>query len=155
MWKMNENVSQGTPDEHFTFLSKGARFQGVVNFEGTVRVDGMLNGEITTNGTLIVGEQGRIRGTILVGTLTVSGHVHATVRASEKIEVLKPGILFGNIQAPRIMIENGACYQGHCEMGLEDSNAETFDANEAGPSWKSNGSRGAATVKVLPSRSDV
>ena len=53
MWSSNDkNAGALTGDENFTFLGKGVHFKGIVNFEGTVRIDGRLEGEIHTKGTL-------------------------------------------------------------------------------------------------------
>ncbi len=118
MWAIGDKKAQeGGDSENFTFLGKGVDFKGVVNFDGTVRIDGKLEGEIHTTGTLIVGEHAVIKGIISAGTLMTSGKINGTVTASENIQILKPGILIGDIRTPAISIEDGAHFHGMCDMG--------------------------------------
>jgi cytoskeletal protein CcmA (bactofilin family) len=118
MWAIGEKqATDATPTENFTFLSKGVDFRGILNFDGTIRIDGRVEGEITTSGTLIIGEQAIIKGVISAGVLITSGKVHATVTATAKIQIQKPGILIGDIRTPGISIEDGAHFHGMCDMG--------------------------------------
>ncbi|HXV68277.1 MAG TPA: polymer-forming cytoskeletal protein [Nitrospira sp.] len=118
MWTIGEKHAQaGSENENFTFLSKGVDFKGVLNFDGTVRVDGRLEGEIHTTGTLIVGEQAVIKGFVSAGVLMTSGKINGTVTATEKIHLLKPAVLIGDIRTPAIAIEDGAHFHGMCDMG--------------------------------------
>lgn len=118
MWAIGEKqATDATPTENFTFLSKGVDFRGILNFDGTIRIDGRVEGEITTSGTLIIGEQAVIKGVISAGVLITSGKVNATVTATAKIQIQKPGILIGDIRTPGISIEDGAHFHGMCDMG--------------------------------------
>jgi len=120
MWTTNDKKTPTLGgDENFTFLGKGVDFKGVITFEGTVRIDGRLEGEIHTNGTLVVGEQAVIRGTISAGTLVSSGKIKGTIMASEKVQLLKPALLVGDVKTPAISVEEGAHFHGLCDMGAE------------------------------------
>lgn len=118
MWAIGEkNAQAGSDNENFTFLGKGVDFKGVVNFDGTIRIDGRLEGEIHTTGTLIVGEHAVIKGIVSAGILMTSGKINGTVTATEKIQIMKPGVLIGDIRTPAISIEDGAHFHGMCDMG--------------------------------------
>jgi cytoskeletal protein CcmA (bactofilin family) len=104
-------------DENFTFLGRGVDFKGVINFEGTVRIDGRLEGEIHTKGTLVVGERAVIKGNITAGTLISGGKINANVTATEKVQLLKSAILVGDISSPSFSMEDGAHFHGSCDMG--------------------------------------
>lgn len=118
MWTLGEKQVQETGDgENFTFLAKGVDFKGVVNFDGTIRIDGRVEGEVHTTGTLIVGEQATVKGIISVGTLMTSGKINGTVTATAKILIQKHGVLIGDIRTPGISIEDGAHFHGMCDMG--------------------------------------
>ena len=120
MWARREHSEQQSePDfENFTLLAKDVDFKGVVNFEGTVRVDGRVEGEIHTTGTLIVGENAIIKGVVSAGVLMNSGKINGTITAIEKIQILKPGVLVGDIRTPLIAIEEGSHFHGMCDMGM-------------------------------------
>ena len=115
---MKERSQQIEQDnENFTLLGKGTDFKGVVSFDGTVRIDGRVEGEIYISGTLIVGEHAIIEGVVSVGVLMNSGKINGTVTALEKIQILKPGVLVGDIRTPVIAIEEGSRFHGMCDMG--------------------------------------
>ena len=118
MWAMKERGQQAEQSsENFTFFGKGADFKGVVSFNGTIRIDGRVKGEIHTTGTLIVGEHAVIEGIVSVGTLMNSGKIKGTITAIEKIQILKSGVLVGDIRTPVIAIEEGSRFHGMCDMG--------------------------------------
>jgi len=120
MWARKEQIVQAEPDyENFTLLAKDVDFKGVVNFDGTVRVYGRVEGEIHTTGTLIVGEHAVIKGVVSAGVLMNSGKINGTITAVERIQILKPGVLVGDIRTPSIAIEEGSHFHGMCDMGLE------------------------------------
>lgn len=120
MWARKELVVQTEPDyENFTLLAKDVDFKGVVNFDGTVRVDGRVEGEIHTTGTLIVGEHAVIKGVVSAGVLMNSGKINGTITAVERIQILKPGVLVGDVRTPSIAIEEGSHFHGMCDMGLQ------------------------------------
>jgi cytoskeletal protein CcmA (bactofilin family) len=118
MWAMKERSQQIEQDnENFTLLGRGTDFKGVVSFDGTVRIDGRVEGEIYISGTLIVGEHAVIEGVVSVGVLMNSGKINGTVTALEKIHILKPGVLVGDVRTPVIAIEEGSRFHGMCDMG--------------------------------------
>ncbi len=106
-----------TGQDGFTFLGKDVVFKGILTLEGNIRVDGRLEGELRSTGTLIVGEHAVIRGNIMAGILITSGQINGDVIASEKIKILKPGIVIGDIRTPAISIEAGAFFHGLSDMG--------------------------------------
>ena len=118
MWAMGEKGAHpGSDNENVTFLGKSADFRGIIRFNGTIRVDGRLEGEIHTSGMLIVGEHAVIKGIVSAGTVMTSGKINGTVTAVERIQILKPGILIGDIRTPAISIEDGSHFHGMCDMG--------------------------------------
>ncbi|HKC96322.1 MAG TPA: polymer-forming cytoskeletal protein [Nitrospira sp.] len=120
MWARKEQVVQTEPDyENFTLLAKDVDFKGVVNFDGTVRIDGRVEGEIHTTGTLIVGEHAVIKGVVSAAVLMNSGRINGTITAVERIQILKPGVLVGDIRTPSIAIEEGSHFHGMCDMGMQ------------------------------------
>ncbi len=118
MWVIGEKKTQERSDpENFTFLARGVDFKGVVTFDGTVRIDGRLEGEIHTTGTLIVGEHAIIKGLISAATVVTSGKINGTITTTDNIQMLKPGIVIGDLRTPAISIEDGAHFHGLCDMG--------------------------------------
>jgi len=134
MWATRERGQQPEQNsENLTLLGKGAEFRGVVTFDGTLRVDGRVEGEIHTTGTLIVGEHAVIEGIVSAGVLMNSGKITGTVTALEKIHILKPGVIVGDIRTPVIAIEEGSQFQGMCDMGAHHWSNERALALDVSP----------------------
>jgi cytoskeletal protein CcmA (bactofilin family) len=103
-------------DEINAFLGRDTEFEGKFSFTGAVRIDGKFSGEIFSSGILIVGESAIIESRIHVGDMVISGEVHGDIVAENKIEINVPGKLFGNIQTPKLVIEEGVIFEGNCKM---------------------------------------
>jgi cytoskeletal protein CcmA (bactofilin family) len=111
----------GTPEqaEITAFLGKGTEFKGVLSFEGTIRVDGKVDGEIVSKDTLIASDGAFLQGEISVGTLILSGKIVGNINAGQKVHLLAPANVQGNIKTPKLIIEEGVTFDGKCEMAGE------------------------------------
>lgn len=105
------------------FLGEGTNFKGVLTFEGIVRVDGHLEGEVISKDTLIVGESAVLNAEISVGSIVISGTVKGNITATGKIEIQRPGKVYGNLKTPSLFIEEGVLFEGGCQM-TQDRKAE-------------------------------
>ncbi|HEY4485775.1 MAG TPA: polymer-forming cytoskeletal protein, partial [Nitrospiria bacterium] len=103
-------------NEIIAFLGKGAEFKGVITYHGTVRIDGLVEGEIITEGTLIVGDSAVIHAEISAGTVISGGKISGNVTALEKIQLLPSAVLEGSIKAPLLVIDEGVRFNGSCQM---------------------------------------
>ena len=119
-----------TGQEDFTFLGRDVVFKGILTLEGNVRVDGQLEGELHSTGTLTVGEHAIIKGNITAGVLITSGKIKGDVIASEKVMILNPGIVIGDIRTPAISIEAGAHFHGRSDMGTGTRSDSLSATNE-------------------------
>ena len=99
-----------------TLLGRGSEFEGKLSFEGTVRVDGKLSGEIFTDDVLIIGEGAEVSAEINVGAIIVEGTVHGNIHAKRSVEIRTPGRVRGNIATPSLQIEKGVIFDGQCQM---------------------------------------
>lgn len=116
----------GTPEqgEITAFLGKGTEFKGVLSFEGTIRVDGKVEGEVVSKDTLIAGDGAYLQGEITVGTIISSGKIFGNINASQKVHIIAPGHIQGNIKTPKLIIEEGVTFDGKSEMTGEKKAAE-------------------------------
>ena len=103
-------------DEIIAFLGKGTEFKGVITYHGTIRIDGHVEGEIITEGTLIVGEGAVINAEISAGTVVVGGKIAGNITAMEKIQLLPTAVLDGSVKTPLLIIEEGVRFNGNCQM---------------------------------------
>lgn len=103
-------------NEIIAFLGKGTEFKGVITYHGTVRIDGRVEGEIITEGTLVVGESAVINAEISAGTVISGGRISGNVTAMEKVQLLPSAVLEGSINTPTLLIEEGVRFNGNCQM---------------------------------------
>ena len=146
MSKKEPTVSRG---EIKAFLGEGTDFKGILTFEGTVRIDGKLEGEVYTKDTLIVGESAVVGAEINVHTIVISGVVRGNINATGKIEVHRPGKLFGNVKTPSLYIEEGVIFEGNCAMAYDAAEgAKVSSISQQQGEIEDGESNKAATVKT-------
>jgi cytoskeletal protein CcmA (bactofilin family) len=99
-----------------SFFGKDTVFEGNLSCNGEVRIDGHFNGKIDIEGVLIVGESAIIASEIHVSQIIISGEIRGNIVADEKVEIHRPGRVFGNIQALVVVLDAGATFDGNCYM---------------------------------------
>jgi cytoskeletal protein CcmA (bactofilin family) len=99
-------------------LYKGSRVSGQLSFQGPARIDGAVDGEIHCEGILTIGEGAEVRAKISGQTVVIRGKVEGNVTAKEKVELVAPARLIGNIDTPRLIMTEGVVFDGDCAMGV-------------------------------------
>lgn len=102
--------------DEIAYLGSDTVYEGRLNFKGTVRVEGRFSGDITSEGTLNVGKEAHVTGTINVGELLVAGHVSGEITAGRRVVVYPSGVLEGNISTPSLLTEEGGVIDGQLCM---------------------------------------
>ncbi len=99
------------------FIGSGTVLTGETAFQAMLRVDGHLTGSVSSeDGTLIVGSTGRVDANILVAAAMINGTVNGDIIVSERLELGRTARIVGNVQAPRLLMEDGAILEGSCMM---------------------------------------
>jgi len=107
---------EGVIGEINTLLGRGAAFEGKLTFEGTVRVDGKLKGEVFSDDVLIVGEGAYVEAEIDIGEIIIQGTVVGNIRAKRAIEIHAPGRVKGDLHTPSLQIDKGVIFEGRSFM---------------------------------------
>jgi len=107
---------EGIVGEINTLLGRGATFEGKLTFEGTVRVDGKLKGEVFSDDILIVGEGATVEAEIDIGEIIIQGTVVGNIRAKRGIEIHAPGRVKGDLHTPSLQIDKGVIFEGRSFM---------------------------------------
>lgn len=97
-------------------LSADVEIKGSIKFQNDLLVDGKVEGEINSTGTLTVGENAEIRGEIKTKSVTVHGKVHGNITVDERCELKARATLTGDLKAQRLVIEEGASFVGKSEV---------------------------------------
>ncbi len=99
------------------FVGHGTTLTGETAFQAMLRVDGHLVGTVSSeSGTLIVGTNGKVDANISVSAAIVNGTINGDIAATEKIQLGRTAVVIGNVQTPRLTIEEGAVLEGGCTM---------------------------------------
>ena len=106
----------GFPKDVNAFIGKSSEFVGKLTFEGTVRIDGRVDGEIFSKGTLIIGPGADIKAKINVDVVIISGNIHGDIMARKRVELRAPAKLYGNIYTPSLVVEQGVIFEGKSKM---------------------------------------
>jgi cytoskeletal protein CcmA (bactofilin family) len=112
------------------FIDEGSEIEGRYTFSGTVMLNGRFKGEISTTDTLIIGDKGVINGDIRAGQVLVSGEVVGNVSGAERIELKRTARIFGDVEAPVVVVEEGVLFEGHCRMTKVNPNAEALPTRD-------------------------
>jgi cytoskeletal protein CcmA (bactofilin family) len=113
-------------------LGKSIVFKGDLTGDEDLEIEGRVEGQVRLpNHQLTIGASGRVTAQVEAKHVVVIGHVSGNVTASERVEVQASGIVDGDIQAPRLAIQEGAVVNGNIQMGaaVQDT-AETSSAPE-------------------------
>src|SRR5262245_26629826 len=110
-------AAEETGNTTSAFLGKGTRVTGKLVFEGAARIEGQVDGEITAQDTLTIGESALVNAQIIGNAVVVHGRVTGDVTARKRLEIRAPGRLVGNINTPSLIIHEGVVFEGHCTMG--------------------------------------
>ncbi len=98
-------------------LSSDTQIEGTINFDGIMRIDGSVNGKISTdNGELVVSESGIVNATITTKSAVIDGRVDGKIIASDKVVLKQKAHLIGDLQAKHLVVEKGVVFVGRCNV---------------------------------------
>jgi len=112
---MDVPVTRG--DKLNTVIGKDSTFTGKLEVIGTLRVDGKVHGEINVSDTISIGGTGEVEASVKTKNAVISGTVRGDIHATDKTELQAKSIIYGDIVTKSLAIEQGAVFQGHCNMG--------------------------------------
>jgi cytoskeletal protein CcmA (bactofilin family) len=106
---------------HKNRLSNDVEIKGSIRFKDELLVDGKVEGEITSTGSLSIQENARIRAEVRVGSVIVEGKVHGNITATQTVELRAGSEVVGDIKAAVLTMEAGAIFVGKSEVGAPTS----------------------------------
>ncbi len=111
----SQSETEGTEDLS-AFVGRGVEFKGTISYSGTVRIDGSLEGEIRTDGMLLVGEDAVIQAKVSAGRIVCKGKITGDVVAKEGVKLRAPAVITGSVKTPMLSMEDGVLFNGGLEM---------------------------------------
>jgi cytoskeletal protein CcmA (bactofilin family) len=105
-----------TPAGNRAYLDQGCEVNGKLTFEGPIRIDGMIEGEINGHDSITIGKTAVINAKIKAVSIIVAGTVNGDLNASQRIELQPSAKVSGSLTAPKLVILEGAAFEGSCTM---------------------------------------
>ncbi len=93
-------------------IGENSVFEGRFYVSGSILVEGKFEGDIRTEDQLTVGPTGKVKTDIFARKVTVGGTLIGNITASEEVTLLENGKVLGNINTPKLNVENGVLIQG-------------------------------------------
>jgi len=122
MFGINKEEDRGTDNRELnTIIGKGSVIEGKIKIKNSIRIDGKIKGEISSTGTVTVGADGEVEGTINAANAIIGGRVRGKMNVPSKIILEKNSVLIGDLKTQKLNIAEGAIFDGNCIM--EDKNA--------------------------------
>jgi len=113
--------------------------EGSIRANEAIRVDGKIKGGVSAE-SVVVGGNGVILGDITANKVTVGGKVKGNISAASILELLPNGQVLGDIRTSKLIIADGACFEGNCQMIKSDGQIIELnpESNESGEDGQSN-----------------
>ncbi|MBO4533803.1 MAG: polymer-forming cytoskeletal protein [Treponema sp.] len=111
-----------------TILGKGSSITGDLRINGFVRLDGDIDGNLETDGNVIIGDNARIRGDVKAKSVIISGIVVGNIIAQDGIKILSEAAVLGDVISRKVQIDDKATFNGKC-ISIKDE--ELFEKQSA------------------------
>ncbi len=116
-----------------TIIGAGSVVSGDLSINGFVRIDGDIDGNLTTDGNIIVGEKARIRGNLKAKSVVVGGIVLGDINAAESVKILTNSIVVGDVITRKVQLDEKSVLNGHCiaikdEAGFSEKSSVYFQS---------------------------
>ena len=126
MAKVNE-----TENSTINLISNGTEITGDIKSQGDIRIDGVLVGNLSTKGKVVIGNTGKVKGEVLCKNSEVAGEVDGKINVSQLLTLKISSRINGDIITDKLSIEPGARFTGNCNMS--DENEQEKPAIESNP----------------------
>ena len=110
-------------EQEITQIGSTVNIKGDISGKSDVRVAGNINGSVNSDGELIIEKSDHVEGEIKSVTAVIAGSVKGNIDVSEKLILESSSQYVGNIKTKQLIIQEGAIFQGNCQMGLRNQAA--------------------------------
>ena len=124
------------PAEQHTIVGAGTTFDGTLRARGNLNVSGTITGDVAVDGRTMVMPGGVVDGQVASTEAEIAGHIKGMLTVRERLVLRTTAVIDGDIRAGALVIEDGAVFNGRCEMGAGASEGLAVPG----------GLRGASTV---------
>jgi len=113
-----------SPDKTDTLIGMGTTIEGKIISEASLRVEGLITGDIECSGDVIVGENGHVQSDIRARNVVNAGRIEGSIECQDKLTITPTGKVIGYIRAEKLSIAEGAFFEGTSKMKASDQNKQ-------------------------------
>ena len=117
-------TQQQQPGALYNALTAGSKIIGTVIADSDFRVDGTVEGDIQSTGKVVIGEQGKIKGTIVCQNAEIMGKLEGKIETKHTLALRATGNIKGDVKTQTLIVEPNAIFNGSCSMGKEETPAK-------------------------------
>ena len=103
----------------FNALTAGSKIVGNITADSDFRIDGLIEGDLQCSGKVVIGEAGRIKGTVVCANAEILGLMEGKITCSQQLNLRANGKINGDVHTKTLIVEPGALFNGTCAMGGE------------------------------------
>lgn len=103
-------------------LVEGSTTDGTITTKSDLRIDGTVTGHINCGGKLIIGGNGKVEGEVTCQNAVIEGHFKGELKVHEVLDVRETANVQGEIKTAKLLVQNGATFNGNCDMGAKMKN---------------------------------
>ena len=101
----------------FNALTAGSKIVGNITADSDFRIDGLIEGDLNCNGKVVIGEAGRIKGTVVCTNAEILGLMEGKITCAQQLSLRANGMFNGDVHTKSLIVEPGALFYGTCKMG--------------------------------------
>ena len=105
----------------FNALTAGSKIVGNITADSDFRVDGLIDGDLNCTGKVVIGEAGKIKGTVSCANAEIMGMMEGKITCSQQLNLRTNGKINGDVHTKTLIVEPGAMFNGTCSMGAAPS----------------------------------
>lgn len=113
-----------------TVVGVNVALSGTLKDQNDIAVYGMVDGEVVSDKSVTVGQTAQVKGPVRGKVITIAGVVRGSIDASEKLEILETGKVFGSIATRDLVVRSGAVIAGKVAMGADEGEEPEIKAPE-------------------------
>ncbi|MFQ5570780.1 MAG: polymer-forming cytoskeletal protein [Rhodothermales bacterium] len=124
---MAKQISTSAAPNQVNMVGEGTVFEGTLRTEGDVRISGRIIGKLTVGGRAFVSPEGGIEGEVVATNADIGGQVQGELRIQERLILKSTARVEGSIKTGRLIVEEGAIFNGECEVGQSKTQRKKSD----------------------------
>ena len=100
----------------FNALTAGSKIVGTISADSDFRIDGLIEGDLQCTGKVVIGEEGKVKGTIVCQNAEILGFLDGKITCQQQLSLRTSGKIEGEVKTKTLIVETGAIFNGSCSM---------------------------------------